>query len=531
VRRQDWGDFVTAFSLQTLGFPEIHGDNGPIKLNLRKGLALLIYLAEAQGTVARDVLATLLWPESPRETAHARLRRVLHRIALALGQPIFETDRTSVRLSPVIELKVDSHLFESACDRAAFEEACLGYRGDFLAGFALADCPEFNDWAFYRREALRGRLMHGLERLVQDKTAVGDHFAAAAYAGRLVELDPLSEVYGRYLIQSLLLAGDRSAAERHYAALTQRLRDELGVAPEPTTEALMRPATALLLDAAPTTLYVEGAGVHLAYQTYGSGELDILIMPGFVSHVERVWELRACRAFLVPLMALGRVILLDRRGIGLSDRVGSAPSVDVTAEDISTVLRAAHTRRVVLFGASECGPACIKFAVDESRLVAGLILFGSLAKGCWAPDYPHALRASQYAAWRRQLVAEWGGPAGIDTFAPSLSRDPQARAWWAGLLRAASSPGGIAAVLKSLRDTDVRHLLPRVSVPTLVLHRRNDQAVRIAAGRDIASHITGAQFVELDGNDHWFFAGAQQPVLEAIKRFVDALPRGRRPAR
>jgi pimeloyl-ACP methyl ester carboxylesterase len=254
-------------------------------------------------------------------------------------------------------------------------------------------------------------------------------------------------------------------------------------------------------------------------------------MPGFVSHVERVWEHPACRAFLVSLMALGRLIIFDRRGIGLSDRVGSEPSVDVTAEDIGTVLRAAHTRRVVLLGASEGGPACIKFAVDESRLVAGLILFGSLAKGSWAPDHPYALQTSQYDAWRQQLVAEWGGPAGIETFAPSLSRDPQARAWWAGLLRAASSPGGIWAVLKALRDTDVRHLLPRVSVPTLVLHRRNDRAVRIAAGRDMASHITGAQFVELDGNDHWFFAGAQQPVLEAIKRFVDTLPRDTRPTR
>jgi pimeloyl-ACP methyl ester carboxylesterase len=141
------------------------------------------------------------------------------------------------------------------------------------------------------------------------------------------------------------------------------------------------------------------------------------------------------------------------------------------------------------------------------------------------------LRTSQYDAWGRQLVAEWGGPAGIETFAPSLSGDPQARAWWAGLLRAASSPGSIWAVLKALRDTDVRPFLPRVSVPTLVLHRRDDRAVRIAAGRDMASHIAGAQFVELDGNDHWFFAGAQQPVLEAIKRFVDALPRARRPTR
>jgi DNA-binding SARP family transcriptional activator/pimeloyl-ACP methyl ester carboxylesterase len=520
--------WMTGFSLQTLGFPEIRGSDGPIRVNLRKGLALLVYLAEAQGAVARDVIATLLWPESPHETARARLRRMLHRIELTLGHHVFETDRTSVRWSRAVALEVDSRLFESACDRGAFEEACSRYRGDFLAGFSLGDCPEFDDWAFFRREALRGRLMNALERLVQEKNAGDEHFAAAAYAGRLVELDPLSEVYGRHLIRSLLLAGDRSSAERHYEGLRHRLRDELGIEAEAATEALMDASTSPPILAVPTTLYVKGAGVHLAYQTYGGGELDILIMPGFVSHVERVWEHPSCRAFLVSLMALGRLILFDRRGIGLSDRVGSAPSLEDTAEDIGAVLRAAHTRRVILVGASECGPACIKFAVDNSRLVAGLILFGSLAKGCWASDYPYALRASQYDVWGQQLVAEWGGPAGIETFAPSLSRDPQARAWWAGLLRAASSPGGISAVLKALRDTDVRTLLPRVSVPTLVLHRQNDRAVRIAAGRDMASHINGAQFVELDGNDHWFFAGAQQPVIDAIKGFVSALPRDKR---
>ncbi|TQF37771.1 SARP family transcriptional regulator [Bradyrhizobium sp. UNPF46] len=505
---------MTAFSLRTFGFPEVHADGRPIKLALRKGLALLVYLGEAKGVVAREIMATLLWPETPRETGLARLRRLLHRVELTLGQSVFETDRTSLRWSPDVELKLDSHLFEEACDRGAFEQACLIYRGDFLAGFAPEDCPEFDDWAFFRREALRGRLMHALERLVQDKNAAGEHFAATVHAHRLVELDPLSEVYGRHLIRSLLLAGDRSTAERQHAALTQRLRDELGVAPEAETEALMTPASAP--HAVPMTRYVKGDGVHLAYQTYGSGPLDMLVMPGFVSHVERAWEHPASRTFLSSLMKLGRLIVFDRRGIGLSDRVGSAPGIDVTAADIGTVLRALDARRVVLFGASECGPACIKFAVDEPRRVAGLILFGALAKGCWSQDYPYALRASQYDAWSKQLVAQWGGPVGIETFAPSLANDPQARAWWAGLLRAASSPGGISAVLEAFRDADVRHLLPEISVPTLVLHRRGDQAVRIAAGRDIASRIKGAEFVELDGNDHWFFAGDQRPVLEAI---------------
>jgi hypothetical protein len=139
--------------------------------------------------------------------------------------------------------------------------------------------------------------------------------------------------------------------------------------------------------------------------------------------------------------------------------------------------------------------------------MAGLILLGSLANGCWAPDHPYALQTSQYDRWRQKLVAEWGGPAGIDIFAPSLSRDPQARAWWAGLLRAASSPGNIWAVLKALRDADVRYLLPQVSVPPLALRRRGERAVLIAAGRNMAGRITGAQFIEPDGNDHGYFAG------------------------
>jgi DNA-binding SARP family transcriptional activator/pimeloyl-ACP methyl ester carboxylesterase len=514
---------MTGFSIQTFGFPEIRGDGQPIKLNLRKGIALLIYLAEAQRAVARDVLATLLWPESPSEKSRAGLRRLLHRVELALGHQVFETDRNSVRWSPAVGLTVDSQLFESACNKGEFDDACRYYAGDFLAGFSLGDCLEFDDWAFFRREALRSRLMHTLERLVQDRSAAGEYFVAATHATRLAELDPLSEVYGRHLIRNLLLAGDRSLAERHYAALTQRLRADLGIAPELATEELMNPITPPVMPAMPTTRYAKGADVHLAYQTYGSGEIDILVMPGFVSHVERVWEFAPCRKFLDSLTTVGRLIIFDRRGIGLSDRVVSAPSVEVSAEDIATVLRSAGSQRIILFGASECGPACIKFAVDEPRLVTGLILFDSLAKGSWSPDYPHALRASQYDAWRQQLVDEWGGHAGIETFGPSLSHDPQARAWWAGLLRAASSPGSIWAVLKALRDTDVRDLLPRVSVPTLVMHRRNDRAVRFSAGQDMANKIPMAQFVELEGDDHWFFAGDQRPVLAAIKQFVSAL--------
>jgi DNA-binding SARP family transcriptional activator/pimeloyl-ACP methyl ester carboxylesterase len=514
---------MVQFSLRTFGFPQVHRDGNPCKLALRKGLALLVHLADARGAVGRDALGTLLWPDSASDQARPRLRRLLHRIQLALGEDIFDADRTTVRWSASIGLEVDTALFEAACDRGDFESACRLYGGDFLQGFSPGDSREFEDWAFFRREALRGRMIQALERMVQTRSAAGDHAAAAAYAGRLVEFDPFSEVYARHLMRSHLLAGDRAAAERCFSALSARLRDELDVKPELETAALLQTGAVPAGDVAPPTRYAQGDGVHLAYQVYGEGRLDILMLPGFVSHVERVWEEPRCRSFFASLMTAGRLILFDRRGVGLSDRVGFTPSLDASGRDIRTVLDTVGSRRVVLIGASEGGPACIKFAADHPDRVAGLVLFASLAKGCFAPDYPHALQASQYESWLQHLVAEWGGPAGIETFAPSMARDPHARAWWAGVLRAASSPGAIKGVLEALRDMDVRDHLATTSVPTLVLHRRGDRAVRIDAGRHLAAHIPKAKFVELEGNDHWFFAGDQQQVLEPIKRFIGGL--------
>jgi DNA-binding SARP family transcriptional activator/pimeloyl-ACP methyl ester carboxylesterase len=509
---------MTSFSVRTLGFPEIRCDDRLCPRALRKGLALLVYLAEANGPVGRDAVATMLWPESPADVVRARLRRLLHRLQQALGD-IITSDRSTVRLSPAIDLEIDSRLFEQACDRGEFERACGLYQADFLDGFSPGDCPQFDEWAFFRKEALRGRAIQALERVVQEKQAAGDYASAAAHAGRLVALDPLSEIWARHLIRNLVLGGDRAAAERQLQALTQRLRDDLGVAPEAETSALLEAGAA----EPPPTQYVSGGSVHLAFQTYGSGRIDVLMLPGFVSHVERVWEDARCRAFLSSLAEMGRLILLDRRGVGLSDRVGFSPSVEATAQDIGTVLDAACSRRVVLFGASEGGPACIRFAADHPDRVAGLILFDSLAKGSSAPDYPHAMHADQYDAWLQQIVSAWGGPAGIETFAPSLAGDAKARAWWAGLLRAASSPGAIKGVLEALRDTDVRHLLGRLAVSTLVLHRRGDRAVRIGAGRHLADHIPRARFIELDGADHWAFAGDQQALLDGIRQFVGDL--------
>jgi DNA-binding SARP family transcriptional activator/pimeloyl-ACP methyl ester carboxylesterase len=502
---------------RVLGFPEFRLNGRRVELALRKAAALLIYLAEADGPVAREVAAALLWPETDGEAARARLRRTLHKVRITFGSEVIAATGASLNLHPSLSVEVDSKAFEQACNFGPLDVAGDIYKGDFLTGFSLPDCQEFEEWAFFRREALRSRLVQALERLIEAKIAGGEPRVAVVHATRLVGLDPLSESAHRHLIRAHLAAGDRVAAERQIESYARLLREELGITPDPATLALVRaPTQAASLDV-PRTRYVEVDGIHLAFQTAGSGPPDIVLVPGFISHVERIWEDSRCRAWITAVSRLGRLILFDRRGMGLSDRVGARPTVEATAQDILAVMNAASSRRALLIGASEGGPGCIRFAVDHPDRLIGLVLWGSLAKGSRAPGYPFALTDAQYDLWKRRLIANWGGPAEIETFAPSLVGDRQTETWWAGLLRAASSPGAVAGVLEALRDTDVRHLLVKVSTRTMVLHRSGDRAVRVEAGRFLAAKIPGARFIEVVGDDHWFWVDDQQPLLNSIK--------------
>ncbi|WP_081162670.1 alpha/beta hydrolase [Ensifer aridi] len=504
-----------------LGFPEFRLSGRPVKLELRKAAALLIYLAEASRPVAREVAATLLWPEADEETARARLRRTLYKIRVAFGEEVIAASGTSLCLQPALSVEADTKVFEHACNFGRLDEAGDIYGGDFLAGLSLPDCPEFEEWAFFRREGLRSLLVQALERLTEAKIADCEPRAAIVHARRLVGLDPLSENAHRHLIRAYLLAGDRAAAERQYETCCKLLAEELGVPVNRETTELLEVTEKLATSV--QTRYAARNGIHLAYQTVGEGALDVVFVPGFVSHVERAWDDPRGRAFLMKLAGLGRLVFFDRRGVGLSDRIGAPPTVEATAEDILTVLDAIGSRRALLIGASEGGPGCIRFAAGWPKRLAGLVLYGSLARGSRSEDYPFVLTPAQYDAWLARLVAQWGGPSEIETFAPGLADDRQARSWWAGLLRAASSPGAIRAVLAALRDTDVRSLLSSIRVPTLVLHRRGDRAVRFDAGRHLAEEIPSARFVELDGIDHWAWAGDQDAVIDRIRTFAAQL--------
>ena len=256
--------------------------------------------------------------------------------------------------------------------------------------------------------------------------------------------------------------------------------------------------------------FVRSHGAHIAWRTAGEGPEDLIFVPGFICHLELFTEFPPVRRFLASIGEGRRVILFDKRGMGLSERVGYAPTLANTAEDILAVMEAAGSRRAVLFGLSEGGPAALWFARHHPERVRKLVIWGSMAKGSRSPDYPWALRAEQYDQWLEAMMAGWGSPPTLTYFAPSVKDDPETRQWWAKVVRTATTPESMRAVLEALRDVDVRSILSEIEVPTIVFHRTNDKAIPVAAGRYLAEHIPGARLVELPGDDHWCWVG--EPV-------------------
>jgi pimeloyl-ACP methyl ester carboxylesterase len=270
----------------------------------------------------------------------------------------------------------------------------------------------------------------------------------------------------------------------------------------------------------PQTRYAKAGDVYIAYQVTGDGGLDLLYVPGFVSHVEHSWEEPGLAQFFQRLGAFSRLIRLDKRGTGLSDRISEIPTLEQRTDDLKAVMDAAGSTRAALLGISEGGPVAMLFAATYPERTRALVLYDSYACWKWAPDYPFGQTEADFKTLRATLEADWGGPVGIAALAPSASRDARFQQWWAKNLRLVASPGAALAVLQMTWDTDVRHVLPAVRVPTLVLHRTGDQMVRIEHARYLAQHLPNARLVELPGTDHIVWVGDAGAVLAEVEDFL-----------
>jgi len=273
----------------------------------------------------------------------------------------------------------------------------------------------------------------------------------------------------------------------------------------------------------PTTQYAKVGDLHIAFQVVGDGPLDLVFVPGWVSNVELGWEEPRQASFLRGLASFARLILFDKRGTGLSDPVpiDRPPTLEDRMADVNAVMDAANVDRAALFGFSEGGAMSALFGATYPDRISSLVLWGATPRISWADDWPWGVTRSEGIAQLKSVESgQFNEHFGLDFFVPGVADEPDMVRWWNRTSRLSASPGMYVALIKTNGATDVRSVLPTISVPTLILHRSDDIVVDVRASRYMAEHIPGARLVELPGGDHWPWIGDSDAALGEIQQFL-----------
>ena len=280
------------------------------------------------------------------------------------------------------------------------------------------------------------------------------------------------------------------------------------------------------------TRYTKSGDIHIAWQAEGREDaIDLIYVPTWVGQLEVLGEEPTIQAFVEKMCRFARLISFDRRGAGLSDPMVGAPTLEEQIDDVLAVMEAAGTERVALLGSLEGGPLAMTFAATHPDKVSALVLYATFARAAWAPDYDWAPKPEDRARNLEALVSQWGqGMIGAG-IAPSKVSDPDFIAWAGKMERYAASPGTIRRIQDVVGGTDVRHVLPTIRVPTLVLHRRDDSFLKVEHSRYLAEHIPGARYVELEGSDSLFSVGDADALIGEIEEFLTGARQVREPDR
>jgi class 3 adenylate cyclase len=289
------------------------------------------------------------------------------------------------------------------------------------------------------------------------------------------------------------------------------------------------------MTSAPRTHYAKSGDVNLAYQVAGDGPFDLVWVPGWVSNMEVAWEDPYAGRFLERLASFSRLILFDKRGTGLSDHVPTdrLPTLEQRMDDVRAVMDAAGSKRAALLGASEGGVMCALFAATYPDRTSALVIYGSYAKGFATDDYPWGLLDAEAAEDVIEGLPQiWDDAGGLlNIWAPTASGDPHARDAFGRYLRSGASPSAVVALTRMNWEADIRHVLPVIAVPTLVIHRTEDQIVPVEAGRHLAQGIFDAKYVEFPGEDHLWYHGDADALLDEVEEFLTGARAERAPDR
>jgi pimeloyl-ACP methyl ester carboxylesterase len=287
----------------------------------------------------------------------------------------------------------------------------------------------------------------------------------------------------------------------------------------------------------PDIRYAKNDGFALAYQPVGEHGPPLVYVPGFASNLELNWANPRYARILDRLASFSRMVVMDRRGTGLSDRPSpdELPSIEVLVADLRAVLDDAGIERAALFGFADGADLCALFAATHPARTSALILYGASAVGTRTADEPWAWSAEEWDAYLGELARGWGTREYIESVlrwaAPTAYEDAHVRRWFVDYQRLSASPAAVVAIESICRDIDMRGVLPSIEVPTLVLHRTGDGIESIDAGRSVSARIPGATFIELSGDDHLPWAGDQDGLLDEVEAFLTGVRRGPDPDR
>jgi class 3 adenylate cyclase len=279
---------------------------------------------------------------------------------------------------------------------------------------------------------------------------------------------------------------------------------------------------------APTTRYARSGNASIAYQVVGDGPLDLLFLAGWLTQLEQLWEAPANRRFLERLTSFSRLIMYDSRGTGLSERVLESYTLEQEARDALAVLDAAGSERAALITYAQGGLVGALLAADHPQRIGALIMYASVARTSWAPDYDWAMTSEQREAMSERNIATWGEEDGatVAELAPSMAEDRALVAWFARMQRLAASPGEARIISQARVDLDVRHKLGHIRVPTLIMHRPQERVWDVRHSRYLAERIQGARYVELEGIDSLPFVGDSDAIVEEIEEFLTGVRSG-----
>ncbi|HZM35300.1 MAG TPA: adenylate/guanylate cyclase domain-containing protein [Burkholderiales bacterium] len=277
------------------------------------------------------------------------------------------------------------------------------------------------------------------------------------------------------------------------------------------------------MNAPPQTRYARSGDVSIAYQLVGEGPVDLVFVMGWVSNIDEFWTEPSWARFLERLASFSRLIVFDKRGTGLSDRVDEAhlPSLEQRMDDVRAVMDAVGSKKAALLGISEGSPMCALFAATYPERTAAFMSFGGFARSIAAADYPWARTEQEQEALIKLVQEGWGAqPVGLEKRIPSRRHDERFRQWWTRYLVRSATPRTAALLLRMNAQIDIRHVLPAIRVPALIMHNGGDLTVPVGSGRYLAERIPGARFIEYSGEDHLPWTTDPEKILDDIQEFL-----------